>query len=88
MGKYINQINDVILPTSASGKAERLKMIGSEEVDGTEYHPNLVCVVDNGFFGAAAWCYNEKEYNSFNNINDRRNKRWFIVDDVENLIDQ
>ena len=86
MGKYINSINDITLPSSADGKCERLLMIGATEVDGSEYHPNLVCVVDNGHFGAAGWAFDEREYEVFSR-DDGRSKRWFIVDNVEEHVD-
>ena len=87
MGKYINSINGVVLPANADGKCERLLMVGATEVDGTEYDPNLVCVVDNVIFEAAAWAYDEREYEVFCR-EDGRPKRWFILDNVEEHVDQ
>jgi hypothetical protein len=45
--------------------------------------PNLVCVLDNVLFGAAAFIYNEDEFNDFLDPSDDRPKRYFIWDRVE-----
>lgn len=45
-------------------------------------HPTIVpvCVVDNGPFEAAALAYSEEEFECFANPEDRRRKRWFLMD--------
>ncbi len=47
---------------------------------------SLICVVNNGFFEAAAYCFNEEELNAFKNP-DGRFKRWILIDkdDAEKL---
>lgn len=40
----------------------------------------LICVIDNGPFEAAAYCYNDLEYNEFNNPADPRPRRWLLMD--------
>ncbi len=39
-----------------------------------------ICVVDNGFFEAAAICFNEQEYKEFNSPYDGRPKKWLLID--------
>lgn len=38
-----------------------------------------VCVVENGFFDAAAVCYSEREFRAFNDASDPRPKTWLKV---------
>lgn len=84
MGKYINTINGVSLP--AVGKAEVLKANGAQEIEQPkEFQENLVCVVNNGFFEAAGYCFNENEFKNFTLPTDYRPKTWLIVEDAEKL---
>lgn len=39
----------------------------------------VVCVVDNGVFEAAGLCYDEEEFNAFNQ-EDGRDRKWLIMD--------
>lgn len=39
-----------------------------------------VCVVDNGFFQAAALIYNQGEFEAFSIPTDNRPKRWYIIE--------
>jgi hypothetical protein len=39
----------------------------------------LICVVDNGPFEAAAYCYSEKEFEAFTEPDGRR-KKWLVMD--------
>ncbi len=39
----------------------------------------LICVVENGFFDAAAVCYNESEFEEFGYHNDPRTKTWVLL---------
>ncbi len=39
-----------------------------------------ICVVDNGIFEAAAFCYNQREYEEFSLLSDKRNKEWYLMD--------
>lgn len=38
----------------------------------------IICVVDNGLFEAAAYCYNQEELNEFS-FNDGRPRMWVIM---------
>lgn len=40
----------------------------------------VVCVVENGFFDAAAYVYSESELIAFNNRSDPRIKTWLLMD--------
>lgn len=40
----------------------------------------LICVVSNGLFEAAAFCYNEDEFKAFNDPTDTRPKTWLVMD--------
>jgi hypothetical protein len=42
-----------------------------------EWSPDLVCVVDNGLFTAAAWVYSKQEMEDFQpSLSDRRPRTW------------
>lgn len=47
----------------------------------------LVCVVENGPFDAAGYCFNDREFEAFNSPGDNRRKTWLIMkkDVVEKL---
>lgn len=79
MGRYIQG------PTK--GKAEMLvekhgaKMVN--EADAMCYYNDgdgVVCVVDNGFFEAAAFCYSQNEVSAFSDPSDLRPKTWLVMD--------
>jgi hypothetical protein len=86
MGQYINKLpNGKVL--SVKNKANQI----IENIPGTlqvpppyEFVDNLVCVVDNGMFEAAAYCYSENEFHEFKRT-DGRPKTWLIVPGVENI---
>ena len=42
----------------------------------------LICVVDNGPFEAAAFCYNEREFEEFTRQDDPRPRKWVMMDRV------
>jgi hypothetical protein len=86
MGKYVNQINGVQLGSSFNSKCEKLSEMGAVQVRDSEFMENMICVVDNGFFAAAAYAYSESEYNEFKSP-DGRPKRWFTLEDVALHID-
>jgi len=78
MGQYMNVYNDKSLP--AKGKAEFLLNEGATKVTGKiEFQENLVCVVDNYHFDAAAYAFSEEEMKQFLNPYDNRPKTWLIV---------
>ncbi|HNX08453.1 MAG TPA: hypothetical protein PKL96_12785 [Bacteroidales bacterium] len=84
MGKYINQTTNGAVGTSSSAKCNAILADGGIEIPApTKFQPNLVCVVDNGHFAAAGYCYNEREFDDFNYSGDHRPKRWFVWDKVE-----
>lgn len=83
MGYHLNQdLNGK--PLQARNKAKDLIASGAIPTDST-FKPDLVCVVENGYFDAAAWCYNLEERNAFHNP-DGRPKTWLIVPGVEKLV--
>lgn len=78
MGFYINQ-NSKGVQLPARGKAKVLLEDGAILV-APEFQPNLVCVVSNGPFDAAGYCYNEREFNDWTDPNDRRLKIWLVYE--------
>ena len=84
MGKYVNETTSNGIGTSFHDKCKALILDGAEEIEcPTKFQDNLVCVVENGWFGAAAFVYNERELQAFKLPNDLRIKRWFIWEKVE-----
>lgn len=79
MGKYINRIG-----ITYEEKVKNLAEIGTKIAPPVEWCENLVCLVDNGPFAAAAWCYDRREFREFS-ANDGRRKCWFIVPDAPTL---
>ena len=45
----------------------------------------VICVVDNGPFEAAAYCYNLDEFRAFNRPDDDRAKTWLYVEDEDKV---
>lgn len=83
MGYYINELKDgKKLPNL--GKASFLIENARAEKTTPSFKKNLVCVVNNGPFDAAAFCYCENEFAVFNHP-DGRPKTWLIVPDAEEL---
>jgi len=84
MGKYVNINSKGSLGRSAGEKCDGILADGGKEIKTPkEWQPNLVCVVDNGHFGAAAHAYSEREMKDFQQPSDTRPKRWFVWDKVE-----
>ncbi len=84
MGRYVNITSKGGLGTSAGAKCDGLLADGGKEIkEPINFQNNLVCVVDNGHFGAAAHAYSEREMKRFLNSKDGRPTRWFIWDKVE-----
>lgn len=40
----------------------------------------IICVVDNGFFEAAGFCYDDREFEAFFDPSDHRPKTWVVMD--------
>jgi hypothetical protein len=75
MGYYLNQdINGNPLP--ALGKVESLIASGAKKNNGEAFVDDMVCVVNNGFFEAAAYLYSEEEYKYFKGMS---NVKGFLV---------
>lgn len=78
MGKYINEINGEEFGDSFENKCAGLKRHGATAVDPTDgFVENMICVVDNVSFAAAAYAYNEREYEHFKET--ERRKAWYIL---------
>ena len=86
MGKYINT-----LPTGealpANGKADLLLTIeGAKRIPQPFiWVEDIVCVVSNGSFEAAAYCYSPEELKAFSIGSDYRPKTWMIVPNAKEL---
>ena len=61
MGKYINGIG-----ISFEAKVANLKKKHNAIETDASFKKDLVCVVDNGLFGAAGWAYDEREFEHCN----------------------
>jgi hypothetical protein len=85
MGKYLNTLPTGNLP--AKGKsAELLKNEGVSVINQIPTNlreipedKSLICVVDNGYFEAAAFIYDQRELNDFSDPYDKRPKTWLLV---------
>lgn len=85
MGKYINQTSNGAMGSSYNSKREALIADGAKVlINPTRFVNNMVCVVNNGIFAAAAYVYSEGEFVEFSNVEeDPRPKTWFIWDKVK-----
>jgi hypothetical protein len=85
MGKYINQTSNGAMGSSYNSKREALIADGAKVlINPTRFVNNMVCVVNNGHFAAAAYVYSEGEFVEFSNVEeDPRPKTWFIWDKVK-----
>ena len=87
MGKYINRTSNGI-GLSVLDKVGRLLKDGAVLAEKpVKFQENLVCVVDNGFFEAAGYCYNEREFEEFNDSSDPRMKTWLVYPHAKELAD-
>lgn len=83
MGKYLN--HDLTgSPMGPIGKAEALVQSGASPIQEPksldEYSGRaVICVVNNGFFEAAAWAWCESELEVFKRP-DGRPKQWVLAD--------
>lgn len=85
MGLYINTTTDgTVLPRA--GKVALLLADGGTIVPTPQqWQENLVCVVCNGVFEAAAYAYSPKELEVFSDITDTRDKTWLIYPSAKEL---
>ncbi len=80
MGKYINETSKGPIQGS---KTAAIVIDGGEQIKQPDsFIPNLICVVDNGIFDAAGYCYNEGEFKVFSKF-DGRPKTWLIYPNAE-----
>jgi hypothetical protein len=87
MGKYLNVYKGKMLGDSFKSKMSVLLLMGAEIVptEGLKFEEELVCLVDNGPFAAAAWAHTEAEFNHFMEP-DPRARFWFRVPDVKRYV--
>ena len=92
MGKYLEKTSQGSFGASYYDKCKALIEDDATMLknDPDKWSPNMICVVDNGTFAAAAYAHDEKEFNrfkdSFEKYGDKRKHAWFIYDKVEELI--
>jgi len=86
MGKYINKDSKGnFIGTSFEQKVSSLVEDGAERISPpTFFRDGLICVVDNGHFGAAGYAYDEQEMNEFL-YPDNRRRQWLFKAFAENL---
>lgn len=82
MGYYINE-NSKGQQLMPFNKASQLISDGATHTT-PEFKENLVCVVENGLFDAAAYCYSESEFLEFNTPDGRR-KTWLVHPNAKEL---
>lgn len=80
MSKYINQTPAGFMGSSMASKCEALLNEGAKEItEPTRFQSGMICVVDAGHYGAAAYADSERQMNRFKQP-DGRAKRWFLWD--------
>lgn len=81
MGYYINAPD---IPST--GKASALiSKYGAVRIDPPlEWKEGIVCVVENGMFDAAAYCFSQAEMDEFKSYVGRK-KTWLFVPDADKL---
>ena len=84
MGYYINNIGGIKLGPSFDEKRKQLVAFGALPVVPVRATPNLVCLVDNGYFAALAYIYSQRELEEFK-LYDGRQKLFFILDHAAEL---
>lgn len=87
MGAYINKINGKALPMKGKAKFIIDNVDGAIRTSETDmFSENIVCVVDNGMFEAAAYIYSNSELHAFAE-SDGRPKTWLSVPNASKLVD-
>lgn len=85
MGYYITE-DSKGFPLSVHGKVEDLEEDGAEIIaTPTEWMEDLVCVVDNGMWQAAAYCYSPTELSRFLHGRNDRSWTWMVYKHAKNL---
>ena len=84
MGYYI-QRDSTGKPLSAKGKAVELMKDGATIFFPDGWEEDLVCVVNNGAWDAAAYCYSHKEYLRFTGGRDDRDVMWLKYKHAKDL---
>jgi len=89
MGKYIN-ITSKGEPLSTHNKASELIADGAVLLGNkpTNWVPNMICVVDNGLFEAAAYVPDEAEMIRFRDDGSSRPKVWMTHPQALNIVDK
>jgi len=87
MGRYINHTSDgAPTGTSALEKLQAILEDGGEIIkEPTEWKEGLVCIVDNGIFGAALWAYDEHELSYVLDNPDPRPKTWVLYPNAKDV---
>lgn len=88
MGRYVNKLSNgrALAPF---GKAQDLIQDGATHINPApqNFIPNLICVVDNGIFEAAGYCFSENEFRAFAR-EDGRFKTWLTHPNAEQIADK
>jgi hypothetical protein len=87
MGQYINAIEGLAMGPDFESKCLVIKMHGGVETDANSFQENLVCVINNGPFAAAAYAYNASEWAEFKKP-DGRPRKWFVLPNASEHVDQ
>lgn len=87
MGKYINKNSKgESLGSSFNEKLSKLIEDGATPINEPKsFESNLVCIVDNGMFAAAAYAYDEREMDAFRYGYGGRKFQWLKFEQAENL---
>jgi hypothetical protein len=85
MGRYINKTSKEYMLASFHEKCRALENDGAIPINRPEewVDQNLVVVVDNGAFAAAAYCFSSYEFHRMTDPRDTRTTQWYIWDKVE-----
>lgn len=87
MGLYINETPAGPMPVHNKAAWLLATVPGTQQLPRAPFNwvPNLVCVVDNDSFEAAAYCDSATEFDRFNDPRDPRRKWWLVVPGVKGL---
>lgn len=67
-------------PMHPKDKATQMIKDGATPTQPLKWEPRLVCVIENGPFDAAGWCYNHREFVEFQETpRDRRRRTWLVA---------